>query len=118
MKSSPAGQLQSQRVPALLQQALRHREMLDQIAAERAVQLSEEQGPRISAIEAYQQIIDAHEQVIDEHEKLEKKFAEMESKFATLLAAQIKLSKKMEELQEDRSRLIKTNERLIGQIII
>eukprot|EP00971_Amphidinium_carterae_P272791 5414090-Amphidinium_carterae.3 len=41
MKSSPTGQLQSQTVPALLNLALKHREMLDQIAAERIVQESE-----------------------------------------------------------------------------
>eukprot|EP00971_Amphidinium_carterae_P212857 4224582-Amphidinium_carterae.1 len=116
LSRSPGGQLQPGTVPALLQHAVQHRDMLERIAEERAVQQSQEQGSNDTAIEAYQQLSECHDQIIDEHEKLEAKIADMEAKFNKLLEAQIKLSKKMEEFQTDRSRLIETNKRLVGQI--
>eukprot|EP00971_Amphidinium_carterae_P333747 6468639-Amphidinium_carterae.1 len=42
LSSTPGGQLQPGTVPALLQHAVRHQEMLEQIAAERAAQQSQE----------------------------------------------------------------------------
>eukprot|EP00971_Amphidinium_carterae_P326424 6457191-Amphidinium_carterae.1 len=112
LSSSPGGQLQPGTVPALLQHAVQHRDMLKRIAEERAVQASQEQSTSITAVEAYHQLSECHDQIIDEHEKLEAKIADMEAKFNKLLEAQIKLSKKMEEFQTDRSRLIETNKRL------
>eukprot|EP00971_Amphidinium_carterae_P236175 4687123-Amphidinium_carterae.1 len=121
LSSTPGGQLQPHTVPALLQHAVQHQDMLEQIAAERATQQSQESSSTVTAIEAYQQLSACHDQIIDEHEKLEAKIAEMEARFAKLLETQYKMSKKMEEMQnvqcDDRARLIETNKRLAGQIL-
>eukprot|EP00971_Amphidinium_carterae_P033749 664663-Amphidinium_carterae.1 len=44
LSSTPGGLLQPQTVPALIDHAVQHREMLEQIAAERAVQQVQEQS--------------------------------------------------------------------------